>query len=297
MNKKEFLENTNRSPLFNEYRNRHDNITEKFLKEMNFLKKDYVLQDLVILSNLIKKSYLPVASTGQIQRNHKDFQHYELIKRTYNRQVILDWRGKLNIPISGFTKKNQHHRWLNSSASTYKFTNKNGKTGTADFCRIHYTDNIRKGHIADEKISNEEIIDIAINDIIKRWKLPIRYEPAVASLLLFNKIIPANNEANLFILEEGWGSKKSGVISFGTDTTGKEINKIIAHPSFKKIKKQLPGKNKSTPRKEEETTKIIEKYNKLKNDGYKDKEIYPVIANNLHYKISISAIKKRIKGD
>jgi len=298
MDRNQFIEEANRSPLFDEYRGIYGDFTKNSLKETGFVQNSYEPHDLVVLSNLLKYGIAPETSQNLPKTNRKNLQHLELIKRRKDWQTVLNWRKQLKIPITGFKEIGQYKKWINGRASEYEIIGKNKKIITSKPCYVRYSSDIQKNSILEKEVSNKEMMEIAVDKITTNWKLSARYKNAVSELLFFNQIIEANPGINLSIIEQGWDSEKIGIVSFEADTTKEEIrNSIKLSPNFKRIKKELSGKTHRTSKKETETEKMIALYNETETEGAKDKEIYQKIKRKFHLKLSLSGIRKRIKGN
>lgn len=151
MDKNKFIEEANRSPIFNEYREIYGNFTKNSLKETGFVQNSYEPHDLVVLSRLLKYGIAPETSQSLPKANRKNLQHLELIKRRKDWQTVLNWRKQLKIPITGFKEIIQFKKWINGCASEYIIIGKNKKIITAKPCYVRYSSDIQKNSILEKR--------------------------------------------------------------------------------------------------------------------------------------------------
>lgn len=302
MDTKIFIEECNRSPLLKKYRP----ITKKTLIEVDFLLKEYTVDDLKELEGRL--SFIPptvLHNTNkpylETNRSQKDMAHLKLLDLLDNKKLLKKVRQHLKIPNTskGFmvlgrikpekiytnifpqTISKEYEKWMLEWANHIATKNK--------ALKLRYA----------SQIVHDEIFN-ATTFLLSKWKLPWRYYDALVELILFNTIIPAD-PGIAFGKEYGiiFGKKPKMYISFDIDTTKEELVEYIKKDPSNIFKKKHPyfiGRTRYTSRKPEEIAKMIQIYNKHKKDGEKDKQIFCIIQSMPEFSsLSISAIRDRIK--
>lgn len=306
-----FLFECNRSPLLKKYAP----ITKEILKELDFMRADYTLNDLRYLEQIL--FFIPptvIENTDpsylKQKRVSKDSYHAKLIELYDNKVFIKKLRRELKMPFdnNGFKvlKRMNYVPYLKS------FTNFNFETIHPDYKKwfFSWSDEYEFPKYFEEYDKLMEISPLVKDEIfkavtksLKKWKLPWRYFDAVQELILFNTLIPA--DSGIAWLQDFGDERINRMprfsISFEIDTTKEELIEVIKKDECNVLKnryKYLAGKIRKRSRKPSETKKMLAIYNKHRKDGKKNKEIFTLIKNNPEFEhLSISAIRDRIKQD
>ena len=151
-------------------------------------------------------------------------------------------------------------------------------------------------HIA--RIVNRHV-NAVVAKILRKWKLPIRYYDVVTKLVLFNTIQPARIP---IVFRCKYNQSFDGnfplSIEFDADITKEELILYIKNyplHKFNESKKIVLGSSVRNPRKKSETTSILKQYNRFKQNGKKNKEIYTIISLMPEFQhLSTDVIKQRI---
>lgn len=307
MTPEQFIDQCNKTPLLKNYRLRKGSIFSiDNLKDADFLKVDYTLEDLKIFTQRLTESKEPEVPKEIFdivikKRRYKDLAHYKLIQLVSNKQLIEKIRRDIGFPVdkvaSGFKVQRHKVDVLHSTLSNTDFS------FSPAFKEWFF------GHAVDKQFYDnfdrwEKLTTIifskihnGVQQILEVWELPDRYSNAIEELLVFNRIIPASPAISW---HSGWDRKGHWVegINYGLDVTKSELIDEIKEDYlgiFKNRKKYLRGKIFRTPRKLADIFKMTTFYNEQKRIGKKDNAIFAALRSQ-YPTLSISAIRKRIKG-
>ncbi|MGK2848700.1 MAG: hypothetical protein ACSLEX_01380 [Minisyncoccota bacterium] len=302
MDIKRFIGECNKSPLLKQY----IPISRKTLKETHFLKLDYSLNDLKDLERRL--FFIPpivirntTASYKKANREHKDMIHLELLDSFNNQKLLKEVRSALKI-----SPTNSAFMIPNRTEINKIYTNIFPQTISPEYRRWFFSwadgTNLKSTPAKlkyASQIVNESVFGAA-HYLLKKWNLPWRYYDAIVELLLFNTIIPADPGIS-FQYEYGVpvGKKPKKSISFDIDTTKKELIDFIEKDPLNIFKKKYPysvGRVRKSPRKANETKKILKIYNESKKLGRLDMKIFKDIKDRPEFEhLSLSAIRDRVK--
>jgi len=311
MDTEQFLSECNKTPLLKRYREKEGTITRKLLLRIGFTRKTYELRDLVSLKELLLGFQQPekpksLEKVYKAKREAKDLRHQWAIKNFDNQKFVMQLRKELKMPFEnrGFIiKKREGAKTelefdleLNESYDNMNF----GFSPEFENWFFRNSTN-RKDYDEWERVSasNWEEISAAVNKTLTKWDLPRRYEKAVRELILFNRIIPAASGIR-------WSSTRRSIdgafeesITYDADTTKDELKKTIDQDQYriyKNRRKYLPGKPARAKRNLEKSEEMINFYNSRKKTGADDQNIFQEIIRQYELSISMSAVRKRIKG-
>jgi hypothetical protein len=304
MNLKQFLAECNKTPLLKKYQP----ITNSILKEVNFIKKEYVLDDLCELENrlfFITPTMIENKEPAYLRhkRTHKDLSHADLIKLHDNKVFIKKLRQELDMPYDnkGFIVLKR-----NSIPYLRSYTGFNFENIHPDYKKWYFHWNKNEKYL-DElnrlfdagSIVRHKIFEV-VKKALEKWKLPWRYYDAIEELILFNTIIPADPGIT-WSAETKRNGRPRMCLSFDIDTTKEELIKVIKEDECNMLKnryKYLSGKIRRKRKKSKENEEMIEIYNRYKKEGKKDQDIFIRLQIFPEYEdLSISAIRDRIKGN
>jgi len=314
MDIEEFLHNCNNTPLFKKYREKHGTFKEDFLIKANFLKENYKVEDLLELKELLFGFQLPtepkaLAKVHETKRETKDLRHKTLIQRFDNQQLIIQMRRELEMPFEnrGFKiEKPKPKTQLEFNLELRESYNNMNFDFSPEFKNWFFRNSKQKEDFDEWQLAsntNHQIILTAVNKVLAKWQLTERYTNAIKELILFNRIIPASSGIKWTSqreVHENYVGEFIQSISCDKDVTKHELIETIKEDAYgilRKRKRHPTTKQKRAPRiNPEETQKMLSIYNKHKKDGKKNKEIFEIIKRNTCPELSLSAIRKRIKG-
>ncbi len=304
MNTQKFLDTCNKSPLFKEEKP----IGEAILKEVGLVHDEYSVADLLIL-----KSRLSAIEPSIIYPKHKGFRpdkkwemrhmlHRHILLLENNKKLIKKMREKLEMPCQnrGFIldpkntfEKNFVNIVLDNQSQEYKnwIYHLIGKKNTDHI-------SLKQRFELAEKV-NRKIYTVA-EYLLRKWDLPFRYLDSVIELVLFDRIIPADQNISFerkYDIYSNGTTKMS--INFDKDTTKEELVLFIKQDSFGLFtgKRKVVSPNlKRNSRKDTETKEMREIYNQAKKSGSKDFQAIRVVQSNKKFShLTLSAIRKRLK--
>ncbi|GEM_PF-3409589 len=303
-----FLYQCNHTPLLKDYRKKYGDITIKTLRKNGFYAENYELNDLLRFVRKLLEFQWPEESkelekVRKMKRSVKDLRHKFSIQKIENQNFIMSIRKELDMPFvnKGFFIKNSKLR-RKVGLGLYGHRTNIEFSFSPEYKKWFFGSSKRK--IDFDEWQNTSIIkfqeiSVAVDKVLKKWKLPMRYRTAIQELILFNRIIPASSGIS-------WAGRRSNIneewieaITYDADTSKEELINTIRRDElgiFKNKRKHLPGgKIVRTKRKLAETKKMFEYYNKKRQEGLTKKEIYRDLS--MQYKISPSAIKKRLMNN
>ena len=310
MNTEEFLIQCSKSPLLKKYAP----ITEQTLKELDFLRANYTLDDLCNLEQalfFISPAVIKNTEPEYIKQNReeKDTHHAKFIELHDNKVFIKKLRQELRMPFDNKGFK-VIKRFLHEPHKS--FTNVNFDYLEPAFERWFFSwgKDIKYPSYFDwyDKLKTVSplvytAVFKAVVKALKKWKLPWRYFDAIEELIIFNTIIPADSGIiwSQSFSDERINKRPRFSLSFDVDTTKDELIEAIKKDECGVLRnrhKYLMGKVRKKPRDFEGTKQMIALYNKYKKDGKKEKEIFEIIRNTSKFKhLSLSAIRDRIKDN
>jgi len=278
MNEEEFLSQCKKSPLF-----KNISITKKTLKEYNFKKKGYEVQDLVVLSKLLRDFCIVPEEPKDLKKIPSEYLlNRELLKRADRKQDVARARKQLGIPVIKAFRLNKKLGGKLSLAPS-----RLAGRGSSQFQK--WLINFEGGpSLAKEKIKEKVLY------LLNRWELPENYHYAIEELLLFNRIIPAFKAR--YHLKEHPFFKDKEELWMRIEKIPSPGKRLISDKKILKFyTKNLLGKIRRGKRSKYRKD-ILYLYEKFKKEGIKDKNIPPRIKKELwNLEVSVDGIRKIIK--
>ncbi len=305
-----FIEQLNRSGIFEDYRQENGNFTRKTLETFGFEKDYYMIGELNVFKRMLTDNVVPLlTSKGSYpyKERAKDLAHNKL--STQDKNTMIEARKALGMPRpnTGFALSNDlpekfqytiDYIFLNSSQENPispafekwfigRFMNDYKE---AKELALH-----RGGAIAK---ANKEIGSVAYS-VLRRWDLPNRYKKAIIELILFNRLVPANNSTSLRLNWSDDDASWECSIVFDKDTTKSEIMDLV-DSNLDRFQGFLRGAVKRDYKDRNKAEKTTQMFSELKtsssNSGeYRSKaEIYEMVGKKTG--VTKSAIRKRLIG-
>jgi hypothetical protein len=305
MDIKEFIGECNQSPLFKGY----TPITVGNLKQAGFFRDEYSLTDLLSFKERLSDAGLEI-----VYPDYKGFKpnkkwesrhmlHKEKMLLENNKKLIKRLRQKLEIPFpdrglmldpKNSCEKNFVNIVLENQSQEYKewIYHIIGKKSSDHL-------SMRQRFVLAEKV-NKRVFDV-VEILLKKWSLSSRYHDAIIELVLFNRIIPADENISFgrrYDIHSNGTSQMS--IRFDTDTTKEELIQFITQDAFglftgknKVVKARLKRRSKN----ESATRKMKKVYNQIKKNGSTDAIALAAVRRDKDFRhLTLSAIRKRIKN-
>lgn len=296
MNLEEFINECNKSPIF---RKKNVSISKEILKEYDFVKKRYELNDLVILSELLTTPQLKFIEPVEIEKMPKKYLwHQEIVKHADRQKDIIENRKELKISsvLSGFIIDKKPNISIILGATNPK---KYELSSSRLLLRSSKFENwINEFYsIWGMKEANKKIQEI-IYKILNKWELPERYYDAIEELLFFNRIVPANKGAKIIYKQHPFVENKyEKFIKIESGLSATELAKILKQEdkiTKAEDKNLLLGKKRAKKR-SKIREKILKLYAKYKTETNIKNTALKIKRELWNEEISIDAIKKIIK--
>lgn len=280
-------------------------VTKERLKSVNFVKKNYELNDMVLVRDLLffipPKQYLNTSkSYAKQDREHKDLQHLYRLDLEKNKERIREIRKALNMPHEHcgmvlIQFGNEPFEYINIPLSNL---NKQYKNWLMSFVKNdpEYKKVKNPNLYIAKKV--DEIVEFQIHTLLNEWDLSIRYFNALISLVLFNQIIPAQTDILLkcnYINDDK--NRPFLSVSFDVDTTKEDLIKYIEeipNETLEKYRKYSGVKQYKRSKIAQETRDMKKIYMQRKKGFNTDNEIFQYIASI--YGSKPSTVRKRITG-